>query len=442
LSLIKEIKSNPHFAEIVKGGTTTFFTKIISVSFGLIANLIIARYYGAEALGLLTIVNSVIVLFALTSTFGVNSTIIRLIPEYKEKYSNSTSYFIFKKSFNLVLLFSVISGIVLYILTPLISVTVFSSKQLIYLLSLAAFFLVPQAIMAISNETLRALKKIKEFAFNQLLSSIVFLIILIILTALKFDLYNPIYAVFGSILFMSLIVVPSVFKSLKRKGSKSKISLRNSQIISIALPMFVISSVHLIIANIDIWCLGIMLTEEYVGIYSVAIKLTLFSSFILTAFNGIIAPKFSELFYSGQMNDLKSVAQNSSKLTLWITFPMTLILILFGKFILGFWGESFEIAYLALVMLAIGQLINVAVGSVGLFLEMTGNQKVFRNIVFVGGIINIVLNILLIPEYGIDGAAFASMISIGFWNIAASFYIKKKFNLSISYLSQIRFVSK
>lgn len=431
------LRSNPHFFEIVKGGTITFTAKIVAVLLGLVTNFIIARYYGAEILGLLAIINSVMVLFGLTSTLGVNSAIMRLIPEYKKKYSSSIIYFIFKKSFKIVFILSIISGIVFFILSAFISQTIFSNKQLEFLLPIAAIFVIPQAIMTISNETLRALKKIKLFAFNQLVYSIVFLIVLLLLTQLNFNLYNPIYAVFASIFLVSIIVFLSVFNLLKKKHSFDKQSVKGKQIILLALPMFMTSSMHLIIANIDIWFLGIMLTDEYVGIYAVAIKLTLLSSFILTAFNGIIAPKFSELFYSGKMSDLKSVARNSSKLTFWITLPMAAILIFFGKLILGFWGEVFEIGYLTLVMLAIGQLVNVTAGSVGLFLEMTGNQKVFRNIVFVGGILNIVLNVVLIPQYGINGAAFASMISISFWNIVSSVYIKKRFGFSISYFSQI-----
>lgn len=431
------LRSNPHFFEIVKGGTITFTAKIVAVLLGLVTNFIIARYYGAEILGLLAIINSVMVVFGLTSTLGVNNAIIRLIPKYKRKYSSSSIYFIFKKSFKIVFILSLISGFVFFISSSFISHTIFSNKQLEILLPIAAIFVIPQAIMTISNETLRALKKIKLFAFNQLVYSIVFLIILLLLTQLNFNLYNPIYAVFASIFLVSIIVFLSVFNLLKKKYSFDKQSVKGKQIISLALPMFMTSSMHLIIANIDIWFLGIMLTEEYVGIYAVAIKLTLLSSFVLTAFNGIIAPKFSELFYSGKISDLKSVARYSSKLTLWITLPMTAILIFFGKSILGFWGEAFEIGYLALVMLAIAQLVNVAAGSVGLFLEMTGNQKVFRNIVFIGGILNIVLNVVLIPQYGINGAAFASMISISFWNIAASIYIKKTFGFSISYFSKI-----
>ena len=77
-----------------------------------------------------------------------------------------------------------------------------------------------------------------------------------------------------------------------------------------------------------------------------------------------------------------------------------------------------------------GQLVNVLCGSVGYILNMTENQNIFRNITIFAVVINIFLNLILIPMYGIIGAAIASAISLILWNIISSFYIYRKFNIS------------
>ena len=59
---------------------------------------------------------------------------------------------------------------------------------------------------------------------------------------------------------------------------------------------------------------------------------------------------------------------------------------------------------------------------------------IFRNIIFFSAVINIILCLILIPNFGIKGAAFAGMISLIFWNICSLVYIKNKFGINIGYI--------
>ena len=98
--------------------------------------------------------------------------------------------------------------------------------------------------------------------------------------------------------------------------------------------------------------------------------------------------------------------------------------------LLSFFGEQFVSGVLCLNILIAGQLINVLCGSVGYILNMTEYQNVFKWIIIFSVVINIVLNIALIPLHGIFGAAVASMISLILWNILSCIYVYKKFNIS------------
>jgi O-antigen/teichoic acid export membrane protein len=82
----------------------------------------------------------------------------------------------------------------------------------------------------------------------------------------------------------------------------------------------------------------------------------------------------------------------------------------------------------ALIILCVGQLFNAFSGPVGIILQMTGNQKIYQNILFVAAVINITLNISLIKDYGINGVAFATAISLSFWNISAFIYSQRVIN--------------
>jgi O-antigen/teichoic acid export membrane protein len=86
-------------------------------------------------------------------------------------------------------------------------------------------------------------------------------------------------------------------------------------------------------------------------------------------------------------------------------------------------------ARVALLILVFSQLINTMSGSVGVILNMTGKEKVFRNILSIALVINITLNILLIPRFGIEGAAIASATSLVFWNLYSVYYVYREYNI-------------
>jgi len=110
------------------------------------------------------------------------------------------------------------------------------------------------------------------------------------------------------------------------------------------------------------------------------------------------------------------------------------LIVVFSEFVLDIFGNEFEIGKNTLIILAIGQFINAVSGSVGFLLNMTGKQRIFKNIFLIAVIINVVLNFILIPKYGMVGAAIATMISVAVWNIVSVVYIKLEFNIRTFYL--------
>ena len=90
---------------------------------------------------------------------------------------------------------------------------------------------------------------------------------------------------------------------------------------------------------------------------------------------------------------------------------------------MGLFGEEFKTGTLALMFLTTGQFVNAASGSVALILGMTGKEKFASYVILIATIINFMLNFVLIPKLGINGAAVASMVGLMFWNIIFLIYI-------------------
>ena len=158
----------------------------------------------------------------------------------------------------------------------------------------------------------------------------------------------------------------------------------------------------------------------------------------LMAINSIASPKFAEMYGEKNMEGLKKVAQQSTKMIFWSTLPLVTLFFMFPKLLLGLFGEQFTIGVYAFILLSLGKLISALSGSVGNLLQMTGKQLIFMNILFVGATLNVILNYLLIPVYGINGAAVASMSSIIIWNLTMVYYVKKELGFLTFYIPFIK----
>ena len=431
-----KINSDQNFKDILKGSSLTFAAKIIGIVFGLATSLIIARYYGADVVGIVAIINSILAIFGIFALMGTNTAVLRLIPEYLQKYSISSVYILYKKTISIVLGLSLLGTIVLYLSSGLLSEYAFHKPSLEYFFIIASLFIGVQAMLPINQDVIRGLQKINLYALMQFLPSFINFFLIVIVTFLFFYKYNPVYVIFASSIIMLIITSIAVQRSFKSTVSthNTEYIASRSEIIALSFPMFLANSMFIVIEQSDTIMLGIMRSETEVGIYSIAFKLAMMTMLIFTAVNSMAAPKFSQLYHSGKMEELKQVAQKSTKLIFWINLPIFIIYVLLGEYLLKLFGNEFKMGYYALIFLAMGQLILATVGSVGHFLNMTGHQNVFKNIIIMGGVLNIVLNLILIPNYGINGAAIASMVSNAAWSITAAIYIYYKFGFSIAYI--------
>ncbi len=162
--------------------------------------------------------------------------------------------------------------------------------------------------------------------------------------------------------------------------------------------------------------------------------MALLTTFVPTAVNSMAAPKFSELYYRDNLDELFYIAKKSAKLIFLTTAPILACLLIFGKTILQIlFGIDLLGSYEPMSLLVIGQFVSSISGSSGVFLNMTNNHNIFKNILVFSALGNILLSFIFIPKYGVMGAAFSGMLSVMSWNIMSLCYIKIKFGKTIGY---------
>lgn len=443
---IKNLLKDQDFSELIKGSGISFALRISGLIIGYLLTILIAQLFGASGLGSYILAITVLRLFTLVAKLGVDTSSIRFIASYASQRKWSSIFNFRKRIFYLLCVTSLISSLVMYFFASEIANLVNTQE---FYIKINAFFIVPMVFFMLNYQSLRGLKKIAEFSFFYRVSQSLFSIIciLIIYQFIKEDVV-PLYAYLISLFIVSFLSFLSFrywLKEMSHGEHEAQVEIMSySSIIKISLPLMFAQSVQFIMAWTDKLMLGGMINDEAVGIYHAAFKLSMFSAIALMSVNSIASPKLAEKFANQDIHGLRKITNQSTRIIFFCTIPLIIVSFLFPEFLLSTFGkEDFTLGVFAFLALSIGRLISACSGPVGNILQMTNNQNIYGKILFIGALINVLLNLFLIPESnpfsvygisGINGAAIASMSSLIFWNLSMIFVVKKKFGFYTFYI--------
>ena len=170
------------------------------------------------------------------------------------------------------------------------------------------------------------------------------------------------------------------------------------------------------VIQINLWCpqilLGVFEESDEVGIFTAAYRVAGLGSIILFGINSVIFPRFAVLYAKNDTRGLQAVVRSSTFIMIAVALPFFVFLTIFPRTILGMFGREFLAGALVLQIAAVGQMFNVASGSVGGLLNMSGNERGALNGTLFGFVLTLALCLALIPPLGAVGAAVASSISL------------------------------
>ncbi|HID97515.1 MAG TPA: flippase [Thermodesulfobacteriaceae bacterium] len=421
-------KLDIHRLEAVQGTSVAFLLKILSSVLGLVTSIIVARLIGAGGVGIIALSSIIISAASTAGRFGLDNSLVRFVGEYASRNDwNRVAgvYSLSVRTCTLSLL--LVAGFIMVAAEPLAE-HVFHKPGLALPLRLMALGMVPTGIVFIRGEVLRGLKRIRESISLQLILPQIFSLPLVVVLAY---LWGVTGAVVGTVIGSVIVLVYSfsIWNTAVPQIAAIRGEFDRAKLFRSSFPLLLVSMMHMIMASADTAILGIFNGSESVGIYSIALKIGSLTNFILLAINTIAAPKFAALYGQGDVLALEDLGRYFTKMGIVVALPIFLVIILAGRMILGFFGSEFTGAYSVLLILAAAQMANVSFGSVGYLLAMTGHEIVVRNITMISAVSNIGLNFILIPVYGITGAAAASAVSIVLFNILGVVMVYRKLSI-------------
>lgn len=180
---------------------------------------------------------------------------------------------------------------------------------------------------------------------------------------------------------------------------------------------------------LGIMAAGLVLTSAELGLFKSSQQVSVLISFVLIVINAVFPPRFASLYHQGQIQALGRLARQGAVLGAAVAAPLLLLCLAVPGWVLGWFGEGFGDGASLLRIIAAAQLVNVVTGSVGFLLNMTGHERLMRNIALICNGVGLVGFFALPYFFGAMGAALAMAFVLVTQNLAAMFFVWRRLGI-------------
>ncbi len=425
---LNQAADNDHLMTIVRGAKVDLFGRMFNAGIRYFYVMLLAWFLGAEGMGIFFLGLVLIEFFGVLSRMGLESGVLKYVAIYFGQGEHGRIKGTIQSAVRISLAASVIFGCILFLSAEFISVNIFNKPALenvIKILSIALPFSTLTMVALAGTQAFHTLKyRVYVEFFTNPISNIVligvFFLIGIKLAGVAFA-YVLSFVICALLAFFFLIkLFPELTTSELKPISETKTLIRFS------MPLLFVNFLNLIVMWTDVLMLGYFETAAAVGIYNTAVRTAYFINFIIMSFTAIFAPRISDLYHRGKFDELAALFKTVSRWILGFSIPVFLMIALMSKSVLLLFGANFVVGYLSLSILAFAHLANAGVGSVKYMLMMSENEKLVMYDTIGVCVLNILLNALLIPKFGIIGAAIATASSIVIINLVMLFQVYQR----------------
>lgn len=417
--------------KLLNGGSGTVVIKLVNLALVFLLNIMLARYLGAAELGVYAFAVAIVTILSIPAKAGLPTLLVREISIYSQKgqwgllrgllirgtqFVSAASLLLISGGAALVWLFKGASEVA--------SLTLLVAFPLILLIALSE----------LRVGALRGLHRVIEAQVPEMLVRPIFLCVFIAVVANSS--FGALDAIFGYVMAALLsFIVGGVFllRALPKQVQGLMSVYEDKRWLNSMVPLALLTGMQIINSQADVVILGLMGSTEDVGLYRIAMQAATLVTLSLYAVNMVVGPYFSRFYESGDMQNFQRMVTMGSRFSVFGALPIAAVFVFFGENLLGvLFGAEFVESYWALIILATGYLLSVCFGSVVLVLTMTGFEADAMKGAALAAMINIILNIILIPVLGMVGAALATVTSLLIWNIKLFLTVKKKVGINSS----------
>jgi O-antigen/teichoic acid export membrane protein len=424
-------------AQLVRGAMGVGGLKLLSVPLTLATSILLARGLGPEGYGQYAFVMAVIALLALPIGPGLGQLVTREVARYQHGEEWSLFRGLLRRAYQCVVLGSVlmIGGIAIVAASN----AAWAVDDRWTLLLIASLMLPLLGLNALRSSTLRGLRHVFQAQLPDLLARPGFHL-LFVGVLFSIGMLNSAMALVSQIAATGLAFLLGAWilgRYRPQQVKEAEPAYRHGEWGRAMLPFILLAAVNTLNGQIGILALGWLGTAEDVAALQVAQSGAMLVVLSLSIVNLVIAPHITRAHREGDKSRLQQLSRQSARAALAVSLPIALPLIFIGGPIIHLvYGETYAvIATWPLAILAVGQLVNVAFGSVGLFLIMSGHESHSLKGQIIALAVNVFAAMILIPFFGVAGAAFAIAIGLLTWNTILAVKVVQLLDIEVTAFS-------
>ena len=436
---LDNISDDATITKMAKGALLVFTGLVLGYLLEYIIRLLIARWYGPAQYGSLSLGIAIMDILAVFAIFGLEEGVSRQISFFKGQKDKIRGIISFALKTSIV--FSIVFSVCLFIFAKDLSV-IFKDPSLYMILQIFAATLPFLVIFNDSIAIIRGLHIVKyKFYFQDLFSPFLRIILLVLFFVLGYGIIGPTLAYAIPFIVVSLILIYVIHKKIIKLVPLVSSKDIRKELIRFSWPLMIMNVSGLFSAWTNTIVLGLFNTTTQVGIYNALMITAMLLQFPFTSFSFLFMPMLTEMIAKKRISGIRNIYSVVTRWVFMVSLPLLVLILLFPSQIINvLFGKEYVVASSIFMMLAIGNFIPIATGPKGYTIISFGKTKL--SLVSAVSIlsINLGLSVILVPMYGLVGAAISFMVAMSSVNIIMLGYVYKKYGIwpySLNYVKSL-----
>ena len=401
-------------SKIAKETTVTFSGLVYGNFNRYLYSALLARWVGAEFLGIYSLANAIMLISEVVAKMGLETGAMRFVSRLNPELDQEKIQKIIASALKMTTIFSLVIMVALIISSGAIVKNILNEPPLLKLVIIIFAIAIPfNALTLVSAFATQGFKRLKyKILVTQFLNPTLLLTTMVIcywFISAESALMAPmlITGIIG--FFVMLGVLKKVTGVSNNQIMKAKV---DTSLLNFSYPLMFVTILQTFMHWMDILMLGYFTDATTVGLYHPAARTAGLLQALLLSFISIYAPMMAQFHREGDRKKMDDTYKLVSRWLLMCAIPISAIFIIFpGKVMLLFGPEYLPSAKI-LVILTGATFIQAIFGAAGPTLSMSGHTKLVLWNTIGAFALNFGLNIFLIPNYGIIGAAIATLTSL------------------------------
>lgn len=418
-----------------------FAIRIASAAIAFLSQVVLARFLGAYEYGIYVFTWTLAIIVGTLACLGFDMAVIRLLPDYRSRGQHAEI-----RGLTVAAQLTSVLGAIAIGAVAVLLLVVFGSLVPVYY-RVPLYIGVAVLPMIALNNIFDGTSRAHGWIVNALAPGyIVRPLLILVLVALSMEigagmsaqtaLLCALAATYATTLGQMFVLHRRLGRSYPGSGEALSIDLRPW--LGIALPILVVGGFNFLLTNSDVVVVGLFLPPDKVAIYFAAAKSMALVHFVHFAVKAGAGPRFSELIATGRQSELEDSVHETIHWSFWPSLVVGGIVVLLGPFLLSLFGSGFRSGVDIMAILFVGILAKASVGPGEALLTMADQQKICVVVYACALAVDIVMNVLLIPLFGIYGAATATTVAIIVEAVLLFIVIRSRLGISAFIFSPAR----